>query len=186
MSGICGICEPGMEIPKGQLQSMMPILDSSTECAREIYSGRSIGFGVAQRWLGQESFACAEAAIAADTDLTNWREVSSYLEGRGLATREMSRGELLARLYLLDGVDFLKRLDGGFALALWDHKARRLLLAVDPLGLKTLYFAREHNRILFSTRSGAVRVAQQHAGGVNSSAVMQFLIFSAVTSPLSI
>src|SRR2546427_12576868 len=119
MSGICGICEPGMEIPKGQLQSMMPRLDSSTECAREIYSGRSIGFGVAQRWLGQESFACAEAAIAADTDLTNWREVSSYLEGKGLATREMSRAELLARLYLLDGVAFLKRLDGGLPLGLW-------------------------------------------------------------------
>ena len=164
----------------------MPALGSSDEVSQEIRTGRSLGVGVSRRWPAQESFACPETTLVADTDLMNWQEVSNYLESRGLGTQQMSRGELLARMYLLDGPAFLKKLDGGFAVALWDEKSGRLLLATDPLGLKTLYFAREGNILLFATRPSAIRAAQTRGGGVNCSAVMQFLIFGAVTAPLSI
>ena len=186
MSGICGICEPGLEIPKWRLESMMPSLGISDRASQEIQVGRSLGSGIARRWPAQAFFKSSEATLVSDTDLTNWRDITSYLEAKGLSTREMGHGELLVRLYLLDGPAFLQRLEGGFAVAIWDEKSNRLLLAIDPLGLKTLYFSREENSLFFSTRSSAVRAAQSRRGGVNYSAVMQFLIFSAVTAPLSI
>ncbi len=165
---------------------MLPALSLPDEDGQEVHVGSSMGIGIARRWTTQEFFACPEALLVADTDLTNWKEISAYLESKDVSTRQMGRGELLLRLYLLDGASFVKRLEGGFAIALWDEKTSRLLLAIDPLGLKTLYFCSEGNRLLFSTRSGAIYAAKQNASGVNSAAIMQFLIFSVVTAPLSI
>jgi len=156
------------------------------ESGEQIRIGNSLGVGVARRWDSQESFAGADVVLAADTDLTNWAEVSAYLESKGIANPRMSRSEMLARLFLVDGPDFVKRLEGGFAIALWDEKSRRLQLAIDPLGLKALYFAREGDRVLFSSRSGAIHAGLQRRGGINSAAIMQYLIFSVVTAPLSI
>ncbi len=186
MSGICGICEPGIDIPRGHVESMMPALSLPGEDSQAVREGTSVAFGIARRWPTQEFFAFPGVRLVADTDVTNWRELSACLESKGVRAQQLARGELLAQLYLLDGPGFVKRLEGGFAVALWDEKSRRLLLAIDPLGLKTLYFAREGNRLLFSSRSSAIRAAQKRPGGVNSAAVMQFLIFSAVTAPLSI
>jgi asparagine synthase (glutamine-hydrolysing) len=186
VSGICGICEPGMNIHRERIETMMPALSLPGENGQDIHSGTSIAFGVARRWPTQEFFALPGIRLAADTDVTNWRDVTVYLESKGVRTQQLARGELLAQLYLLDGPGFVKKLEGGFALALWDEKTRRLLLAIDPLGLKTLYFAQEGNRLLFSSRSGAIQAVQKRPGGVNSAAVMQFLLFSVVTAPLSI
>ena len=186
MSGICGICEPGMEIPREQIEAMLPALTLTGESGQEIRAANSMAAGIARRWPAQELFASPELFVAADTDITNWREVRAYLESKGVQAGDLSRGELLARLYQLEGPAFVKRLEGAFALALWDEKTRRLVLALDPLGLKTFYFAREGNRLLFSTRSGAIHAAQKRPGRVNHAAVTQFLLFSVVTAPLSI
>jgi hypothetical protein len=46
----------------------------------------------------------------------------------------------LMQLYKHEGAAFLKQLRGSFAMALWDAKARRLILAVDPFGTRPLFF----------------------------------------------
>src|SRR5215467_14768485 len=108
MSGICGICEPGLEIPKWQLESMLPALTLPGESSPEIRAGRSLGVSVAPRWVAQELFECADALLVADTDLTNWRAITDYLESKGFVAQGMSRGELLTRLYFVDGPEFVK------------------------------------------------------------------------------
>jgi asparagine synthase (glutamine-hydrolysing) len=52
--------------------------------------------------------------------------------------------------------------------------------------VKSLYWAKEGDRLIFASRAGAVRSAQQRPGQVNPAAVMQYLLFSVVPAPLVI
>jgi asparagine synthase (glutamine-hydrolysing) len=73
--------------------------------------------------------------------------------------RFVSDVEIATRAYLHWGVRFCEKLLGDYALAIWDETCKRLLLARDPFGVKTLYFARVHNAILWcSTIDGLLSV----------------------------
>jgi len=173
-----------MEFRSAFLDALLASLALPGENRAKSVTHTSVALGVAQRWPVQEIAENATVCLTVDADLTNWQDIVAHLESKGINAGQMMRGEALVELYLLNGIDFLKRLEGGFAIALWDAKIRRLILAVDPLGIKPLYFGREGNRLLFSSRVSAIRAAQERPTEVNSAAIMQYLIFSAVTAPL--
>lgn len=186
MSGICGICEPGAEVPRGTLEAMLKALALQGEKRSQSYSGRSIALGAASRWDSQEIGAIERIRIAADADLTNWQDLQTYLESKNVPASQITRAESLAWLYTFEGVDFVKRLEGAFVIALWDESNQRFLLASDPLGIATAYFRQSGEGLQFASRASAVVAAGQNPAEVNPGAVMQFLLYSCVTAPLSI
>jgi asparagine synthase (glutamine-hydrolysing) len=186
VSGICGICEPGREVSREAVEAMLASLTLAGDSETQRSAGNSVAFAVSRRWEAQEIGAIDGVRVAADTDLTNWAEIRKYLESKGLSASQLSGSESLARLYSFDGLDFLHRLEGAFSIALWDEKSQRLLLVCDPLGIKTMYFRRSGERVVFASRASAVVAGGQQAAEVNSAAIIQFLLFSGVTAPLSI
>lgn len=186
MSGICGICESGADISSQSLEAILNTLTLRGEMGCQRFVGRSIALGTARRWESQEIGAIHGVRIAADTDLTNWRDLSLHLESKGIPGSQVTRAEALAWLYSLDGPEFLRQLDGSFSIAVWDESKQSLLLACDPLGIKTLYFRHSGERLDFASRASAVVPANRDAVEVNPSAVMQFLLYSSVAAPLSI
>ena len=186
MSGICGMYESGAEVSRSMLDAMLAALSLPGESGSVRSTGRSVALGAAKRWETQEVAELDGVRLAADTDITNWLDLRASLEGRGVPSSALSRAEVLARLYSLDGPDFLHKLEGAFSVALWDEKSNRLLLACDPLGIKRIYFRCSGERVFFASRVTAVVAADPQAAEVNSSAIMQFLLFSCVTAPLSI
>src|SRR6266566_6630082 len=157
MSGICGICEPGRELGASSLGPMLNGLALPGESARDACGGNSIALGVAQRWDFQQVAAVNGIIVAADADLVDFSGAAEALSMTATAAAAMPVAELIARLYLKCGKDLLRQLHGGFSLALWDGNARRLLLAVDRMGIRSLYFRRENDRLLFASRAGAIR-----------------------------
>jgi asparagine synthase (glutamine-hydrolysing) len=186
VSGICGICDPGAEVSRAALDAMLAVLTLPGEKGCQRVAGRSVALAAARRWETQEAGTTDRLQVAADTDLTNWQEVRAYLDGKGIAPNALSRIEALAHLYLLDGPDFLHRLEGAFAIALWDESSERLLLACDPLGIKTIYFRCDGGQVVFASRASSVVAASERAPEVNCSAIIQYLLFSGVTAPLAI
>ncbi|MGB8661288.1 MAG: asparagine synthase-related protein [Candidatus Acidiferrum sp.] len=186
MSGICGICEPGEELSRAALDAMLGALSLSVQVDTQRNTGRSIALGAARRWDAQEVGAIENVHLAGDTDLTNWPDLRTYLESKDIPASPLSRSEVLAWLYFLDGPDFLRRLEGAFSIALWDEKSQQLLLACDPLGIKTMYFRHSGDCIFFASRASAVIAVGPQNAEVNPSAIMQYLLFSGVTAPLSI
>lgn len=79
--------------------------------------------------------------IVYNGEIFNFRELNEELRAAGLAPKTSSDTETVLLLHQLHGPDFLRRLRGMFALALWDHQERTCLLARDPLGIKPLYYA---------------------------------------------
>jgi asparagine synthase (glutamine-hydrolysing) len=75
-------------------------------------------------------------------ELYNFRELRDDLAARGHDVRGRGDTPVIPHLYEEYGVDFVERLDGMFALALWDRPRGRLVLARDRLGKKPLVWTR--------------------------------------------
>lgn len=86
-------------------------------------------------------------------------------------------GEVLIPLYEKYGDGFASKLNGKFALALWDAKSRKLLLCRDHFGIEPLYYAENKNLLCF----GNSLRAMVHSGLINQElnhdALMQYLLY---------
>ena len=74
-------------------------------------------------------------------ELYNFRELRRELEAKGHEIRGTGDSPLIPHAYEEWGVGFASRLEGMFAIALWDREAERLVLARDRLGKKPLLYA---------------------------------------------
>ncbi len=84
-------------------------------------------------------------------------EIYNYLElAQGLPMRTKSDTEVILRLFERDGPDFVKQLNGMFAIALLDRRAGRLLLYRDRVGKKPLYLADDGERLWFASEIKAL------------------------------
>lgn len=73
-------------------------------------------------------------------EIYNFQELRKYLMAQGHQLRTNGDTEVIAWLYRLEGVDFVKRLRGMFSIALWDSRQRKLVLIRDRLGKKPLLY----------------------------------------------
>ena len=89
-------------------------------------------------------------------EIYNHREIRRYLEERGHVFRGHSDTEVLPHLYEEEGMAFLKRLRGMFALAIYDTRSRTLVLARDRFGIKPLFYAPAKDRLAFASEIGAL------------------------------
>lgn len=84
-------------------------------------------------------------------EIFNHVELQAELEARGHRFRTRSDTEVLLHAYEAWGDRFVERLNGQFALAIWDRSRRRLLLTRDRLGIRPLYHARRGSRFYFAS-----------------------------------
>lgn len=186
MSGICGICQSSGQVSRASLELMLKGIQLPDEKQECLIARSQAGFGVMQRWKFQQTCQIQGICLAADADLCNWEELADHLKARGLDSDEITQGEILARLYAAEGWEFIKRLEGAFSIAVWDETSKELLLATDPLGLKTLYWRKEEGCLLFASQVGAVAALQRSSPEVYFPSVVQYFLFSVVPAPLTI
>jgi asparagine synthase (glutamine-hydrolysing) len=84
-------------------------------------------------------------------EIYNYRELRRELESKGHSFRGHSDTEVLLHLYLQEGETFLSRLNGIFALAIYDRRSDSLLIARDALGVKPLYFTATARGVAFAS-----------------------------------
>lgn len=84
-------------------------------------------------------------------EIYNFRALRHELEQKGHRFRSRSDSEVIVHLYEEEGEAAIARLDGMFALAIWDERARRLVLARDRAGKKPLYYSRGRDFLVFAS-----------------------------------
>jgi asparagine synthase (glutamine-hydrolysing) len=90
----------------------------------------------------------------------NAAELRLALLKRGHQFRSTTDTEVIVHLYEEYGEECVRRLRGMFAFAIWDSRARKLLLARDRLGIKPLYFALRQDIILFASEIKALLASE--------------------------
>jgi asparagine synthase (glutamine-hydrolysing) len=124
----------------------------------------------------QPMFGAAGAhAIAFNGEIYNFLEIRADLESKGHTFATRSDTEVILRAYEEWGDAFVGRLNGMFALALWDAPRRRLFVARDRLGKKPLYYALTPDRFVFGSEMKAVLASPDVPREVDPASVDEFL-----------
>ena len=122
-------------------------------------------------------------AVVVNGEIYNFQELRRELEAKGHRFKSRSDSEVVVHLYEEEGVDFLDRLRGMFALALWDGPQRRLLLARDRFGKKPLFYHAGSEGLLFASELGALAESKFFERRPNIGAIDSFLCLQYVPSP---
>jgi asparagine synthase (glutamine-hydrolysing) len=128
------------------------------------------------------------AVLRGMADSMGRRDVEPFEAGPGGAARVALAGssndaERVARLYEERGEGFPGLLRGAFAIALWDPKAKKLLLVRDPLGGKSLYYALHEGAILVASEIKALLAYPGFKPRVRLEAIHQYLTYQYVPGP---
>src|SRR4051794_6004854 len=108
------------------------------------------------------------------------------LRSAGHVFASRSDTEVIAHLYAEHGLGFAERLRGMFAIAVWDARRRRLVLARDRFGIKPLYWSEDAGTLAFASELKALQRRPQASTEVDLDAVEAFLAFNSIPTPLSI
>jgi asparagine synthase (glutamine-hydrolysing) len=93
---------------------------------------------------------------------------------------------VLLHLYLRDGPSFVARLRGMFAIAVWDRRRDRLLLARDRFGIKPLHYSVRDGRLSFASELKALLRERSCPREVDPEALHAYLAFNSIPAPLTI
>jgi asparagine synthase (glutamine-hydrolysing) len=96
------------------------------------------------------------AVMTYSGEVYNYRELRAQLAVRGHRFRTESDTEVVLHAYLQWGEDFVDRLNGMYAFALWDLDREQLLLVRDRMGIKPLYYAETKDGLLFGSEPKAI------------------------------
>lgn len=118
-------------------------------------------------------------------EIYNFPDVRRELEQLGHKFYTNTDTEIIVHLYEEMGADCVKRLRGMFALALWDERRQKLLLARDRLGKKPLHYAFHQGRLLFGSEIKTILAVAPELVQVNREGLLQYFYFGYIPDPLT-
>ena len=124
--------------------------------------------------------------IVQNGEIYNHIELAYEVKSRGNPCITNSDTEVLLRLYELDGISFLNKLNGMFSIAIYDDRFQNLIIARDRIGIKPLYFFRDQNIIIFASEIKSILQVFNSKPSISAKGISHFLSFGFVPLPFTI
>jgi asparagine synthase (glutamine-hydrolysing) len=131
------------------------------------------------------SSADGDVWITYNGEVYNFSEIRRELSALGYRFRSRSDTEVIVNGWHAWGTRIFPRLRGMFALALWDRRARRLVLARDRFGKKPLYWARTRSGLVFGSEIKALFAWPDLRREADLDAIDRFLTLQYVPAPMT-
>ena len=167
MCGICGGIGPSS--PKGELlESQLSTLEHRGPDDRGTYLGPNIGLGMCRLAIveidnGKQPASESKEVIhlVFNGEIYNYRELIEELASQGIQCARRSESEVIIQLYLRYGLEFISKLNGMFAIALFDSRNQSLHLIRDRIGKKPLWYTvKNDTSLIFASEVRAVMLAR--------------------------
>ncbi len=132
---------------------------------------------------------CGRYHIVYNGEIYNFQEIKNDFaaQGHDEPYKGHSDTEIILRAFVHWGVQkTIKRINGMFAIALWDRKAQALYLVRDRMGKKPLYVGWSGSNLIFASELKSFCTHSDFKRDINKSALTAFMRFSYVPAPLSI
>ncbi len=184
MCGICGLATHGAEPERGLVERMTRTIVHRGPDGEGIFTAPGVGLGMRRLAIidlvsGQQPMPneTGEIQVVFNGEIYNYVELRRELEAKGHRFRTQSDTEVIPHLYEAHGLEFATRLNGIFAIALWDSRLQRLLLIRDRVGVKPLFYAVRDGTLYFGSEMKCLLAAGASARQLNLPAVDRFLTF---------
>ena len=122
-------------------------------------------------------------SMVCNGEIFNFQELRSELEAKGHRFRTRTDVEVILHLYEEEGLDFPKRLNGQFAIALYDARREQLLLVRDQVGVCPLFYTVSGGQVIFASEIKGILEYPGVGRRLNLKAVDQLMNFPGVVSP---
>jgi asparagine synthase (glutamine-hydrolysing) len=195
MCGICGIFEFDRRepFPEALIHRMNQTILHRGPDDEGIYLGSGVGFGFRRLSIidvsgGHQPIANEDESlwVMLNGEIYNYPELRKELDSRGHRFSTHSDTETIVHLYEEYGEKCFERLRGMFAIALWDSKNRKLLLARDRLGKKPLYYASDGRRIIFGSELKAILASEDAKRDLDPQALSDYFSYGYIPAPKTI
>jgi asparagine synthase (glutamine-hydrolysing) len=194
MCGICGIVSYGSPPPvQDELSAMCSTIEHRGPDGTRIDIRGRIGFGhtrlsvidLETGWqpISNES---GSVRVICNGEIYNFRELRQQLQDSGHRFSTNSDTETIVHLYEDDGLRFVRRLNGMFAIALWDEDRQRLVLARDRIGKKPLYYSDTGSEVVFASEVKAIAANGRAQARVDPVSLDTYLTYGWIPAPRSI
>jgi asparagine synthase (glutamine-hydrolysing) len=120
-------------------------------------------------------------------EVYNYREISAELRQKiKIDFRTSSDSEVILEAYALYGVDFVQKLNGMFAIAIYDKVKKELFVCRDRIGIKPFYYFWDGENFAFASELKALTKLTSIPLEINKNSIYQFLHLGFVPAPQSI
>jgi asparagine synthase (glutamine-hydrolysing) len=195
MCGICGIFEFHRQQPPEEhvLRRMTDTLRHRGPDDSGFHRSPGIGFGFRRLSIidvagGHQPISNEDESVwvMLNGEIYNYPELHRELVARGHRFRTRSDTESIVHLYEEYGEDCFRRLRGMFAVALWDSRQRKLVLARDRVGKKPLFFTADGDRLVFGSEMKAVLSAGGIPRRMDAHALSDYFSLGYIPAPKTI
>jgi asparagine synthase (glutamine-hydrolysing) len=169
MCGIAGIVNRRADLPPPDLDTLGVMAGALQHRGPDefgVYRDRQAGLSHARLSIidlatGQQPLSNERGTlwITFNGEIFNYIELREELESRGHHFRTRSDTEVIVHAYEEWRVDAFRKLNGQWAVGLWDTERRELVLARDPFGVRPLYVTEHGGRLMFASEVKALFAA---------------------------
>jgi len=124
--------------------------------------------------------------IVYNGEIYNYPQLRRQLEAGGARFRSRCDTEAILHAFAKWGVECFQRFDGMFAVAIYDRKGQRIVLARDPLGIKPLYYGEGERSFVFASELRAIETSGLAPDEIDRRALASLMAYGAVPGPLTL
>jgi asparagine synthase (glutamine-hydrolysing) len=124
--------------------------------------------------------------IVFNGEIYNFQTLRRELEGKGYAFRGGSDTEVILTLYQEYGTHCFSKLNGMFAIGIFDHAAGSVILARDRFGKKPLYWSVMDGTLVFGSELKALFAHPSFVKAIDPASVQKYLAFDYIPTPHTI
>jgi asparagine synthase (glutamine-hydrolysing) len=191
--GIAGLATGGQEPARDVLARMCDVIAHRGPDGAGFHVAPGIGLGMRRLAIidlttGDQpvSDSTGNLQVVFNGEIYNYRELRAELQAEGHTFRSQGDSEVIPHLYQRHGLDALRRLNGMFAIALWDSARRTLLLARDRAGIKPLFYSVRNSTLYFGSEVKSILAAGGSTREIDPVGVDQLLTFEYTAGPTTL
>jgi len=180
-------------VKETDLRQMLALLRHRGPDEFGILLDREVGLGNARLSIidlggGSQPIANEDESlwVVFNGEIFNYLELRAELEQRGHRFRTSSDTEVILHLFEEYGPQCLERMNGQFAIAIWDTRRRRLFLARDRLGVRPLFYTQTADTLLFASEIKSILSDRRVRAELDPAVVEQTFRFWAPLGPKTV
>ena len=194
MCGIAGIYHhSGNSFSKEVLKGMTDVIAHRGPDEDGFFLGESVALGIRRLKIidlntGSQPIHNEDKTVwtVFNGEIYNHRELRKELEAKGHRFYTKTDTEVIVHLYEEYGEEFMRKLNGMFAIALWDRRTNAFLLVRDRLGIKPLFYYPKGDRIVFGSEMKSILKEGSYQKQLCREALDLYLAYGYIPAPYTI